>query len=297
MKYFLTLWILAVSASIYAQEKQIPASQLADPTALYSSIDLRSGLYFRSESYTPTAYDLAGWELNLKADFLILENLRLSLALPMSNRNVNLSFYDNLSLDIGYQIHENNGLFKSSLIELGVTSPVSDDGLIQTSGKSWELRGAYTASLRPARNWGFYPSIQVYRKTLSNLINGRVGSPSSGYPPDVFDPHFIKSLTRTGIRTAIHGSHEFSNKSFLQFGMGYEGGRWSAVSEYQGDAEFFESIVENSYRVDFKQQFSIANKHQLYLSWSGYWRNYNYDGGRQIQVVSSLLSIGYVFLI
>ncbi|KAB2813920.1 hypothetical protein [Phaeocystidibacter luteus] len=279
------LWMLVISAPLLAQELELPTSRLADPTELYANLNITAGLNFDGASNFP-GYEIDGWEFRLQGDLLAFDKLRFRFTLPVSNQVYGaVGVFDNAALDIGFQTHNTQNFFKSSLLEVGITTPLTDDRTFSSfSRKSWELRARYTAALRLENSWMIYPSIGFYQR---NSRENYTYVPAPLYP----------SMNKYGLRTMVLSSYETSDRSFIQFGLEYENGFWFSDDQNDATEEYLDDIDEHNYRVKFKFQYALTGNHHLYLDVDGYWQNSRYQDVPTFQRHISWYRLGYLYLI
>ena len=124
MKSALVFSALFLSLVLSAQHADSIKIKASDPTQLYTFVEGYGG------------YNVAGtWQYGLYSDIWeagfrgnwVIKNFRLGVFLPLSNVYQETLGLNDVSIDAGYQIHNNSGFYNSTLLNAGYSFGAEDN--------------------------------------------------------------------------------------------------------------------------------------------------------------------------
>lgn len=242
-KLIATSLLLASSLLIKAQQAESSKFfNAADPTQLYTNVNLNAGIIGSSNS---GIFGPEYWRLNLGGEFTI-EKFNFGFNIPFSNLGNFYTLLGDIDFHAGFQPFNRDKLFKSSLITVGVTLPTSynyhyNDTWLNSTRRFYL---DYTASLK------FNDKISVFPK---------VGL-EKGSNIDENVPRF----NLTSYKASLGGSYQINPKNFLQFNLDYAYSTRKLVEETNSFYNFQNTLESNSILTSLKYQYAITPKAQVY---------------------------------
>ncbi|WP_417602846.1 hypothetical protein [Owenweeksia hongkongensis] len=238
-----TSLLLSLSFLSKAQETENPKFfNAADPTQLYTNVNLNAGITFSGRSAEAMAADY--WQVNLGGEFAV-KKFNFGFNIPFSNLG---NFYTGIvevDLHAGFQPFNRNKFFKSSLITAGVVLPSHDGyGYFEGLNSNRVFYLDYTASLK------FNDKISVFPK---------VGL-EKGSNVDENAPRF----NLTSYKASLGGSYQINAKNFLKLNLSYAHTTRVLVNENYAFYGFENSLESNSLLTSLKYQYAITPKTQVY---------------------------------
>ncbi|NVK04267.1 MAG: hypothetical protein HWD92_05565 [Flavobacteriia bacterium] len=274
-----------------------------DPTQLYSSVNVAAGLNRPDEKFIlgshPDGLWYKGelsWQFDLSGKVRLSEHFQVDFSLPGSNnedRNA-LSVFDNASIDAKYLIHINSETYNSTLVHVGMTSPIVGDPLLGTASLvdaaplSYELRAGYMGGIRLSSSISLYPSFELYQREV--LQHKAVHFTDSSYLPP--------NEKQTGIRFGMLSSLQINPRLFVQVSLK---GQCGNMSYSNGDfVQYFNSLNESSrsWSSGIKLAYFLTRNSQLFLS-----LNYEHQvlsserHANDIERRISQLNVGYQYFV
>lgn len=242
-----------------------------DPTQLYSSASLAAGLNRPDEKFILSSHPDGlwytgelSWQFDLSGSVRLSDHFQVDFSLPGSNnedRNA-LSVFDNASIDAKYLIHNNSGTYNSTLVHVGMTSPIVGDPLMGTTSLvdaaplSYELRAGYTGGIRLNSSVSLYPSLELYQREVLQHMSVHF-TDSSYLPPNE---------KQTGFRFGVLSSFQINPRLFVQISLkGTSGNMSYANGDY---VEYFNSLNESSrgWSSGMKVAYFLTRNSQLFVS-------------------------------
>lgn len=251
LKTFPTLLATILAFNLSAQNPA-PRIKASDPTLLLTQVNFSAGINFND--YSPEV-----WEFNFGGTWAIKDKFSFGFTAPITNNALSPSIFERLELNAAYQIHYNTGLFNSSLISIGLTSPITDDYFIRyirgPYSASYEFRASYTAGIKISEKLSFYPHLEYYRRlgdSREYTVN-QSGQFQSGLV-----------LNHQGLRTGAIMSYDFNRKNFIQLGVTYCRGRYNQNNVPEGIYDHT-GITLDRYDLRFRYQYAFKAHSQIFL--------------------------------
>lgn len=284
-KISLVLIGLITQAALWAQDSTSTKILASDPTQVYTHIDFNGGINF--DNYGPES-----WVFNFEGN-IAFNNLLLGASAPISNKGNVYTLLGDLEVFAGYRLFNRDGVFKSSLLKAGVLIPTSFEG----GGVSFYPENTgffnyylnYTAALKVTPKLSMYPLIGIrqYQSVRQDIYI---------YPQDSI--YTAPTFSQTAINTGITLSYDFSPRSFIQFNMQYEHGKWKTSDgsdiSFSGTSEFTRSTTALSLRY----QYGFGQHSFIYLQgayFSG--EKWNAPFNRKIGDDRYRITLGYQYFL
>ena len=263
MKTVLALSALFLSLSLSAQNADSVKIKASDPTQIYTFVEANAGISFLGQKF-PGDFDT--WEAGFRGTWGI-KKFRIGVHLPVSSNQSSFEVFDDITLDAGFQIHNNSGIYNTTVIGAGFVSPSQDDAIYPLiwfqdlaiypySSSLNKFYFNYLGALTITEKLHFYPGIEWYQR--SNLQQSTfVLTDSIVYTtPSIFAYGFKFSGTL---------SYDFNPKNFLQLYSAWSSENWEGK---YGDPElntFYSDIVEKRFTMSLKYQYAITNYSQTFV--------------------------------
>jgi hypothetical protein len=279
--------IFALSLNAFSQNNSAETTiKASDPTQLYSTLAVDGGINMID-------YDADNWEFGFGAAVAVKSKFRFSFFAPISNIALGPSLFTSVNLDAACQIHNNSGLYNSSVITVGLSTPVFDDFFMARTNNflyttSHELRIAYTGGLRFSDKLALFPQVEVFRKfsdVSESYINMITGNTQNG-----------PKLTHLGLRTGFSFSYDFNHKNFVQLRATYSRSGWE-------EENTFDAILNgNNFRTDqydftFIYQHAFTPNSQIFLQLYQQLRNIENNGNTFQDCNLSGFKLGFIYFL
>lgn len=250
--FFIVAGAVLFTGNLAAQDSELRIRP-SDPTLLYTQLNTSGGIDFSN-------YEPDHWQFSFGGTWAIKERFGFSFKAPISNIATGPSLFENISFDASYQIHKNTGLFNSSLLSIGVTTPTSEDYYLRfirdPYSSSHEFRVNYTAGLKLSKKIRLFPQLQYFQR--SGEV--RVGYVDLQTGQVTYGP----KLSHQGFRAGLTASYDFNDKSFLQLGMQYSQGSWAE----EGGMRQLWGVSDNtiqSFDLRLRYQYALRPQSQIFL--------------------------------
>jgi hypothetical protein len=264
--------LLFLSIGLSAQKTDsIPYLRVEDPTQLFNTIGINTGVtagIIKDNLYgyrKGNIYD-AFWAFNINGT-IAFKKMRFSMQLPITNNGNPATALGDLQLESGYQIHNGNSKYKSTLISFGVRFPsgmVDERSDLSTFYRNgyFNFYANYTGSVTLSKKWHLYPVATFYLKHSPPQTSYSIGGPCTN-PPDVSEP---------GFQIGTSGSYRFGSKSFILLHLIYENGTRS-YRDNCGNTQFNTTETSENLYLSARYQFAFNNSSQMYFLLSGSFLN------------------------
>ncbi|KAB2810359.1 hypothetical protein [Phaeocystidibacter luteus] len=244
---------------------------LYDPTQLYSSVSLSSGLSRIDEGFYSAVSSeylwFTGeltWNFAFEANINLSKQIQLGVKLPGSNSEDRSpsSIFDNTSIGIAYQPHNNSGIYNSSLFAFKLSTPVTDDpqlgsnSIIYASPLSYAMSLNYTGSVILSDHVRLYPHIGGFRKIVNQHMAVHYAD-SSFFPPNEI---------KNGIVLGVSSSYDFSKSLYINFDLSSQFGQM--IYEDGDYADLFNARNERSsaWSVEMSLNYFLNSRSLFFLS-------------------------------
>lgn len=271
MKILTTFFAFALAISTFAQSSQERAIQASDPTQVYTFVEGYAGLNFLSNS--PTSYGgLDTWEAGFRGTWGI-KKFRIGVHLPASNNQTNFRVFDDITLDAGYQIHNNSGIYNATVIGAGFVSPSQDFSLntIQYyqqqmlvypySSNLNKYYFNYLGALKFTEKFSLYPGVEWFQRSKTDQASYQTSDTSYSLTPAIYS---------FGFKFSLIASYDFNAKNFLQIGAAYSTEDWQGKYGDEPLNAFYSNISEQRLHLYLKYQYAISPFSQVYAKASYY---------------------------
>ncbi len=287
-KAFRLLLLSAIfTSSLWAQNQPTePRIKASDPTLLYTQLNVSGGIDFID--YAPDH-----WTFNFGGTWAIKEKFSFAFQAPISNNAVGPSLFENISLNAAYQIHNNSGIFNSSLLRVGLTTPVTDDsriGLIaQPFSTTYEFRVGYTAGIKVNEKLSLFPRLTYYR---------RFGEVRETFMQDDGTVALGPVLSHQGLRSGLTLSYDFNAKNFVQLGFLYSQGVWDEKRNINDLFNATGNVVQD-YNLTLRYQHAFTPHSQIFLELHQQFRTLNPKRTQFLKSTRNLagFSLGYSYFL
>ena len=125
MKNILAISVLFFAFSLSAQNADSLKIKASDPTQIYTFVEANAGISFLGQKF-PGDFDT--WEAGFRGTWGI-KKFRIGVHLPVSSNQSSFEVFDDITLDAGFQIHNNSGIYNTTVIGAGFVSPSQDDAI------------------------------------------------------------------------------------------------------------------------------------------------------------------------
>lgn len=242
MKKLMLLAIgLAFSTIAKSQDSESNWTNAADPTQLYTNINLDAGINFSSGS---GIFGPEYWIMNIGSDIAI-NKFNFGFNLPLTNVGNEYSFLGDIDLHVGYQLYSTDKFFKSSLVTVGFIAPSSFNGDGFWGGYS-EFYSFNTFYLNYVMSLKLSDKFSAYPK-----IGGYMGNYADQDWADIIMKAFEVG---TGL------NYQFNKKNFLQLNLD-----WINKTVDHKDETNNDTYTMNRFVASLKYQYAIGEHAQLYV--------------------------------
>lgn len=266
MKSILLIQALILTLALSAQQTDSLRIKASDPTQLYTFVEGYGGLNFvGNNNSAPTALDT--WELGFRGNWAIKEKFKIGVYLPMSNNTGLPRVFDDISVDLAYQIHNNSGIYNATVIGAGFTSPSqydlyfeinpqTDIALYPNSSSFYRLYINYTGALQVSEKLAVYPGIEYFKRIYYH-------DPGIALPRP---PQDYSRVDANGFRFSSMVSFQLNAKSFLQGNFSYATETWNGKWGAELWNEYLSGVSQQRLSGFIKYQYAITPSAQAYAN-------------------------------
>lgn len=252
------IFTLVINAQFLSPE--VPSSssttviRASDPTQLYTTISINGGINFIDN-------EPDNWEFGFSGAIAIKEKLQFSFFAPITNKSLESSLFSNVHLNAAYQLHNNSGIYNSSIITFGLKTPIFDDFLLNginesVSSTSYELSMGYTGGVRLNKKLTLFPHVEYYRKSV--LMRGTFFDQSTGALVS------FPNIQHNGWRTQLTLSADFNEKNFIQLIGNYNFGQYSNEPTSESLINY-NRFTSNQFLLKVRYQHAFTPSSQLFI--------------------------------
>ncbi len=267
----LPLLILCLSTLLSrAQDSANAIIKASDPTQIYTFVEAYAGLNFLSKQEGVQGLDT--WQAGFKGTWGI-KKFKIGVHLPASNNQSNFEVFDDITLDAGYQIHNNSGVYNATVIGAGFVSPSQGDynlpsiyfahlSVYPYSSSLNKYYFNYLGAIKISKKFSFYPGIEWFQRSNTEQTSyfSLIDSTYSLTP----------AIFSNGFKFSGLFSYDINPKSFLQFYGSWSTESWEGKYGSEELNAFYNEVWEKRFSMFLKYQYAITNYSQLFLVLSYY---------------------------
>jgi len=276
MKIILAFFASFSFAAISAQTSDSVKIKASDPTQLYTFVNVYGGLNFIQVNYGQAGWpEIDTWEFGFRGNWAI-KKFRIGVYLPASNNSAENRVFDDITIDAGYQLHNNSGFYNATVINAGFTSPTQDElfdkeyAVYPNSSSFSKYYFNYVGALKLTSKLSFYPGIEWFKRTYGYYNPRYFYNPSTGVVDTIRSG---SSVTSKGWKFSGMLSYDFNARNFIQAYASWSTENWNAKYGSSENLNAFLSLVkEQRLHISAKYQFAFSQYSQIYLSllYNGY---------------------------
>lgn len=263
MKIHFTLSVLLLSVSLLAQQKDTVLIKASDPTQIYTFVEGYAGLNFFVSFSEQIPIDVDTWQFGFRGNWA-MKKFRMGVDLSASNNSTANRILDDIQIDMGYQIHNNSGLYNATIINAGFISPSQDD--LWDIGVHIYPKNSifntyyfnYLGAIKFSEKLALYPGIEWFN---------RRNDPNTTYIYFDQDSSYSGStITSQGWKFSGTFSFDINTKNFLQLFAARSIEQWNAkYGSIPAENEYLSSISEKRWHINLKYQHAFSPYSQVYL--------------------------------
>ncbi len=276
MKTVLALSALFLTLALSAQTSDSVKIKASDPTQLYTFVEAYGGYNVTGSWEYGLGADI--WEAGFRGNWAI-KNVRIGVFLPTSYQDsYNYSWgLDDIAFDAGYQLHNNSGLYNSTLIIVGYSFGAEDNFFRMYDTDSRQTAQAnrscfntffinYVGAIKVSDKLAFYPGVEWFHRSYTKL--------SVGY---VKDSTYLNSYIHTsGFKFSGTVSYDFNPKNFVQFYAGWSFENWNGANGQTSELDdYYSGISQKRLNMNIKYQHAFNAHAQGYVKLI--YGNYSFD--------------------
>jgi len=259
MKILFVLSALFLTLALSAQQTDSVKIKASDPTQIYTFVEGYGGLNFIG--YNNAFPEIDTWQFGFRGNWEI-KKFRLGVDLSASNNSTENRVLDDIQIDAGYQIHNNSGLYNSTVINAGFISPSQEDLFDldyyvypkNSSFNTYFLN--YVGALKFSEKLAFYPGIEWFNR--KNNPDAYYIYPDSSY---IRSTIFSQGWKYSGIL-----SYDINSKNFLQLGAAWSIENWEAkYGSIEAQDNYLSSISVTRWSANLKYQHAFSPFTQAYV--------------------------------
>lgn len=290
--YFIFLLAnIFIAGSISAQTDSTTYLRVEDPTQIFNSIRNSAGVTMaflknpRNGFGNPGVYD-AFWELGIEGT-VAFKKTSFTMTLPITNNGNPQTALGDLQLEAGYQIHNGNNTYKSTLITAGIRFPTGLDSEY-SDYSSFSYNGyfgfhiGYVGSVKLSDHWFVYPRLTLYYKSSTPQTTIYIGD-TCREPPSISEP---------GFQIGAGTSYRFNKRSFILLNADFQRGSRSSIDNC-GNDNFNISEVSEDLLFGFRYQFAVNLNNAVFLQLNSSFSNLK--GEPYLNYANGTNNFGFMF--
>ncbi len=206
-------------------------------------------------------------EFRLGGAFAIKEKFRVSILITYSNQIISPSLFPQVRLNAAYQVHNNSGVYNTSLITIGLNTPTLEDvfmrNIVQYNiATSFEFNVGYVGAIRLNKRWGLFPNVEYYYQS-ANTRAIFVGATTPA-----------QNLTHQGIRAKLTMGYDLNAKNFVQLTAGGNFGSYWQVAGTESTIDFG-TLTNSAFLYNFRFQHGFTRTSQVFIEFQQRFNRFN----------------------
>ena len=266
------------SITLVAQQNDTLKIKASDPTQLYTFVEGYAGLNFIA--YPNGLPEIDTWQFGFRGNWA-MKKFRIGVDLSASNNSTQNRILDDIKIDLGYQVHNNTGIYNTTLINVGFTSPTIDDGSLfpyndlsmavyPNTSTFYKIHVNYRGAVKISDKFAFYPGVEWFTKK---------NNPDALYIFFDQDSSYSRSTVfSTGWKFSGTLSYDINPKNFVQIYAAWSTENWEAKygSIPEQDA-YFSGFSEKRWMAHVNYQHAFTPYAQAYAKLL--YHDYRFDDG------------------
>jgi len=261
MKIILALIALFSCAALSAQTSDSVKIKASDPTQLYTFVEGYGGLNFIG--YNNGLPEIDTWQFGFRGNWA-MKKFRMGVDLSASNNSTANRVLDDVLIDMGYQIHNNTGIYNATVINAGFISPSQNDlwdsetFVYPKNSMFATYYFNYLGAIKISEKLAFYPGVEWFsRKNDTRTTYIYFGQDSSYSRSTIFSQGWKFSGTI---------SYDINAKNFMQLYAARSTENWDAkYGSIPAEDAYLSAITEKRWHINVKYQHAFSPYSQLYL--------------------------------